>query len=76
MPAESTSVEEYLEQMHEMTTITAIQVRSGLNAGSLIACACRHTQLTRSKVVLTPVAGGPKGDHQCIRGVHGRLHDS
>ncbi len=27
LPVESTSVEEYLEQMHEMTTITAIQVR-------------------------------------------------
>ena len=31
LPVESTSVEEYLEQMHELTTITAIQVCLRLN---------------------------------------------
>ena len=64
MPAESTSVEEYLEQMHEITTITAIQVCLGQNAGNLIACACKHRQPSCSKV--SPVTGGPKGDHQCV----------
>ncbi len=60
MPLESSSVQEYLDQMHEFTTIAAIQVHFLCwSKNAWLAC-FRHKNGTACNILLTRYARGTR----------------